>query len=339
VDVTIAVIPRERFRPLPESLHSLFATIASDVPVLVVDAGTDARTRSELDELQRQRDFERLRSDEFLLPNEARNRALEQVSTRYVAFCDNDLSYSPGWLDALLDNAMTHGAAAVAPVTLIGPSEPAIIHHAGGELSLRTDRQGRQRLRRVHRLGNVRLPDAERSGLDQLALDHDYFEFHCVLIDAERLREAGGLDERYVSHEHIDSALRLKALGGRITFEPRARVMYSAFVPFTDDDWPYFLYRWDNARAQGSNAVFTSHWGVAENSGYSVVHVNRALMTVMPRFWKRIPSWKLRNLLLQRKKRALQQRSAVATSRREPRPAPYPGPDALRAAGVGPASD
>src|SRR6185312_13739980 len=69
-----------------------------------------------------------------VLPNKARNIALDRVETKYVAFCDNDLDYWPGWLDALVENAEVNGSAAVAPLILIGPSDPPVIHHAGGSL-------------------------------------------------------------------------------------------------------------------------------------------------------------------------------------------------------------
>ena len=105
MDVTVAVVPRERFRPLPASLSSLFSTIPTDIRVLVVDGGADESIRRKVRALQRERDFELIESDRFLVPNMARNVALDRVNTKYVAFCDNDLSYSPGWLQALVSNA------------------------------------------------------------------------------------------------------------------------------------------------------------------------------------------------------------------------------------------
>ncbi len=48
--------------------------------------------------------------------------ALDMVKTKYIASCTNDLAYYPDWLNALIANAEQHDAAAVAPVTLIGPS-------------------------------------------------------------------------------------------------------------------------------------------------------------------------------------------------------------------------
>jgi len=334
MDVTVAVIPRERFRPLPASLNSLFATIPAAVRVVVIDGGADESVRRELRRLQRERGFELITSERFLLPNEARNVALDLVETKYVAFCDNDLGYSPGWLQALVANAERNDSVAVSPVTLIGPSDPQIIHHAGGDLTLVKDESGHTRLRRHHRLGRVRLPDAELTGFGEVSLEHDYFEYHCVLVDVDTMRKAGGHDERLVMHEHLDSSLRLKADGGRITFEPGARVMYTAFNRFVDEDWPYFLYRWSINRARTSNRVFAGNWGVTEDSGYAELHRNRAMLTVLPRLPRLLNRHRVKQAMLR-----LYRPGIIALQREQPdapaaRTLARPAPDALEKTGI-----
>jgi glycosyltransferase involved in cell wall biosynthesis len=121
---SVAVIPRERFSQLPASLQWLFKTIDEDVPVIVVDGGAPDDIREQLYRLRAERPFELVECEDFTLPNKARNIALDRVETKYVAFCDNDLGYWPGWLDALVENAEVNGSAAVAPLILIGPGHP-----------------------------------------------------------------------------------------------------------------------------------------------------------------------------------------------------------------------
>ena len=141
---SVAVVPRERFRQLPLSLRSLFKTIDENVPVIVVDGGAPEHIRKELYALCAERPFELVECEDFMLPNKARNIALDRVETKYVAFCDNDLDYWPGWLDALVENAEANGSAAVAPLTFIGPSDPPMIHHAGGSFVFRKDSADRR---------------------------------------------------------------------------------------------------------------------------------------------------------------------------------------------------
>src|SRR5262249_11390436 len=151
-------------------------------------------------------------------------------------------------------------SAAVAPLILIGPSCPPIIHHAGGSLVLSTDSAGRRALFEKHRYDGVRLPEAEAKRFGEAPLDHQHFEYHCVLVNVEAMRLVGGHDERLIMHEHLDSSLRLMIVGGRLTFEPSARVMYLAFERFEDEDWPYFLFRWAPHGAETSARLFAENW-------------------------------------------------------------------------------
>lgn len=338
---TIAVVPRERFRPLPESLTSLFATIPPNVPVIVVDGGAPESIRAELREIRKARDFDLVESADFILPNEARNVALDRVRTKYVVFCDNDLSYEEGWLEALERNAVQNGSAAVCPVTLIGPSRPPRIHHAGGTFLLRVDSEGRRRLEDHHHLENVSLPDAEARDSQLGPLEHQNFEYHCVMVDTEMMRAVGGHDERLVMHEHLDSSLRLLLRGGRLTFEPAARVTYRAFVRFTRDDWPYFLFRWAIHRAVTSDRVFAENWGVYSDPtrthrGWIKMHRDRAMSTALPRLPKALNRGKVRRLLLALYRPWVNRLDTRVPDRPDPHVPPAPPRDALQRIGIPP---
>jgi GT2 family glycosyltransferase len=300
---SVAIVPRERFRQSPLSLRSLFKTIDENVPVIVIDGGAPEYIRKELYALRAERPFELVECEDFILPNKARNVALDRVDTKYVAFCDNDLDYWPGWLDALVKNAEANGSAAVAPLTFIGPSDPPMIHHAGGSFVFQKDSSDRRVLFDVHRYDNVRLPEAEADKFGKAPLDHKIFEYHCVLVDTEAMRAVGGHDERLIMHEHLDSSLRLMIAGGRLTFEPSARVMYRAFVRFEDEDWPYFLFRWALHRADTSDRVFAENWGVcvdlsSSRSGWVRLHRERAMLTKLPRLPKHLNRVKIKWALL-----------------------------------------
>jgi GT2 family glycosyltransferase len=299
VKASVAVVPRERFRQLSLSLRSLFQTIDASVPVFVVLGGASEQLRKELYALRIERPFEFIECEDFILPNKARNIALDRVETRYVAFCDNDLDYWPGWLDALVENAEVNGSAAVAPLILIGPTNPPRIHHAGGSFVYREDEARRPKLLEVHHYDNIPLPQAEAENFCKAPLDHKNFEYHCVLLDADAMRAVGGHDERLILHEHLDSSLRLMIAGGRLTFEPRARVMYRAFVRFKDDDWPYFLFRWALHRAKTSDEVFEGNWGGDKDGlGWMRGHRMRAMFTTLPRLPKCLNRGKIKRALL-----------------------------------------
>jgi GT2 family glycosyltransferase len=262
------------------------------------DGGAPEYIRKELHELCAERPFELVECEDFVLPNKARNIALDRVKTKYVAFCDNDLEYWPGWLNALVENAEANGSAAVSPLTFFGPSDPPMIHHAGGSFVFCKDSTGRRLLWDDHRYGSVRLPEAEADKFSKAPLDHKVFEYHCVLVAAEAMRAVGGHDERLIMHEHCDSSLRLMMAGGRLTFEPSARITYQVFVRFEDEDWPYFLFRWALHRLETSDRVFAENWGVDSRSRFVHWHRERAMFSILPRLPKYLNRGKIKRALL-----------------------------------------
>lgn len=89
-------------------------------------------------------------------------------------------------------------------------------------------------------------------------------------------------------NEELDASLRLTADGGVITFEPSSVVLYRAFVPFNEADWPYFLFRWSEEQTKVSDAAFAENWGIeAENNlegfGFVREHRERAMFTALHR--------------------------------------------------------
>jgi GT2 family glycosyltransferase len=309
--------------------------------VIVVDGGAPESIRAELREIRKSREFDLVESEGFILPNEARNIALDRVRTKYVVFCDNDLSYEEGWLEALERNAEQNRSAAVCPVTLIGPSRPPRIHHAGGTFELRVDSVGRRRLEDQHHLENVPLPEAEAVDSRLGPLDHQNFEYHCVLVDTELMRAVGGHDERLIMHEHLDSSLRLLLRGGRLTFEPAARVTYRAFVRFTSDDWPYFLFRWAIHRAVTSDRVFAENWGIYRDlaethRGWIKMHRDRAMSTALPRLPKALNRSKVRRLLLAGYRAWVNRLDTRLPDRPDPHVPPALPPGALQHIGINP---
>ncbi len=303
MDCTVVVVPRERFRPLPDSLNSLFSTIGPEVPVVVVDGGAPDHIRRKLAMMQEKRNFEWVKSDRFIRPSRARNLGLQRSKSRFTVFCDNDLHYYEGWLSELVGRAETSGAAAVCPITLIGPSAPEVIHHAGGSSWLQKNAYGRIRLRSKHRFASETLDSIPREKMSDTSFVCHYFEYHCVLVDTRVMKTIGGSDERLMRLEHMDSSLRILAEGHIIAFEPKSKVMYNAYEKFESEDWPYFLFRWSADKSDETAETFANNWGLYEpkeneEAGFLQRHRERAISTLLPKL-KGFPKRKfIRRVLL-----------------------------------------
>ena len=133
MDVTVVVIPRERFSTSERSLTNLFAHTAQPFRLIYVSAGAPSAVQRYLEAASQEMQF-RLITTGYLSPNRARNVALREVTTEYVVFIDNDALVTPGWLDGLVRCAEETRAAIVGPLYLIGEIEHKQIHMAGGTL-------------------------------------------------------------------------------------------------------------------------------------------------------------------------------------------------------------
>jgi GT2 family glycosyltransferase len=179
------------------------------------------------------------------------------AETEFVVFSDNDMEYEPGWLEALEAHADRTGADVVAPLICIGPPAATIIHHAGGVLSLTHDSEGIH-IREKHNLMNRPIEELAAANLPDVT---DTGEFHSVFARTEFVRKLGPLDERLITREQNDFALRIRAAGGRVGFERRAVVTYNAKTPLKPGDLEYHVFRWNPVDAVNSLDTLESVWG------------------------------------------------------------------------------
>lgn len=276
-DVTVVVVPRERFTLAPRSLDGLYAETTVPFRLVYVDGRSPARIRRYLETEAKRRGFRLLRSPRYLAPTEARNLGRNQASGKYVVFIDNDVLVGPGWLDALVRCAEETGAWLVGPLYCFG--EPAFtkVHMAGGTAHIEV-REGGRCLSETHRFPGRRL-DEVRAELRRMQTE--LVEFHCLLVRAEVFKRLGPLDEGLLSDfEHIDLCLTVREAGGTIYVEPEALVNWVPPPPLAWSDLPYFMLRWSEAWNRASLRRFREKWRLAEedpNGHYEFVTAYRKL--------------------------------------------------------------
>ena len=259
LDVTVVVVPRERFSATERSLRSLFDNTPEAFKLIYVSAGAPPSVQRYLQAASERSRF-RLITLGYVSPNQARNAALREVSTKYVAFLDNDALVTRGWLDRLVQCAEETGAAIVGPLYLVGEIEQQLIHMAGGTLHFKEE-HGQRIVYDEHRLVDVRL-DTLPAPLQRS--ECDFVEFHCMLGRTAFLKQLGGLDEGLLSlHEHIDVGWAARTAGGTVFVEPAAIASYVPPPPLEWSDLPYFMLRWSDDWSNASVDHFRKKWGVA----------------------------------------------------------------------------
>jgi GT2 family glycosyltransferase len=261
-EISIVVVPRERFSLTRRSLESLYAHTPGAFSLIYVDGGAPSAVRQYLERQSRERSFRLLRTDQYLAPNEARNLALPHIRGEYVVFVDNDLIVSPGWLDNLLRCAGETGAWAVGPLYCIGDPPHQTVHMAGGVAHIE-DNGARRRFVEKHRFGGQPIeavaPLVRREPCELL-------EFHCLLMRTDALHRLGPFDVELLSlMEHTDVCLTMHRMGGLVYFEPGAVVTYVAPPPLAWTDLPFFMARWSEDWNRATLRRFADKWKLPED--------------------------------------------------------------------------
>jgi GT2 family glycosyltransferase len=263
--VTIVVVPRERFSCTQASLESIYEYTDIPFQLVYVDGNSPAKVRSYLEERAEIKNFELIRTDYYLYPNQARNIGLARVNTKYVVFVDNDVIVSPNWLQALIDCAEETEATIVNPLMCQNEPVHEIVHFAGGESHIWTDNTGRRRIReKMYKQGQQ-----VKAVYDQLKRSPtELVEFHCVLVRRSIFDRIGILDEAFLNtKEHLDFCMTVTQAGGKIYFEPASIVTYVPGPPLEWTDLHCYMLRWSNAWLQASLQRMQQKWEVVED-GY-----------------------------------------------------------------------
>jgi GT2 family glycosyltransferase len=255
-DVTVVVVPRERFSFAQRSLDSLLEHTPGIANLVYVDAGSPARTEQYIAEQVERRGFTLVRIDHYVSPNHARNVGLSYVRTPYVVFVDNDVLFSPAWLERLLACAEETGAAIVGPLYHLDEGGRMTVHMAGGDVEI-AEEDGKRVYRETHRYAGVPLETAPPLERTQIGI----VEFHAMLVRTELFAATGLFDEAILSvNEHVDYCMRARALGRTIYLEPSSVVTHVPAMRLEPSDLPFFMLRWserwNRSTAQHFNAKY-----------------------------------------------------------------------------------
>lgn len=283
--VTIVVVPRERFSFTRESLESIYEHTKFPFKLVYVDNNSPAKVRSYLKAQAREKGFQLIRTDYYLSPNQARNVGLSKVSTKYVVFIDNDVVVAPGWLKALVECAEETEATVVGSLVCQHTPLHSIVHCAGGEYMPQEEL--------VHFKGEKSSSKQETIGLEvkprilekiyhqgQRVADlrcklqrqqTGFVEFHSVLVRTSIFKQIGLLDEGLLStKEYLDVCMSVAAAGGSVYLEPASVVTFLSHFPAPPLEWsdiPYFMLRWSDAWELASLHHFRHKWDLTED-GY-----------------------------------------------------------------------
>lgn len=296
---TVIVTQRERFGMTEESLSSLLEH-TPDTPIVYVDGNSPKPIAEYLENRAAEGAIRLVRKKTYLTPNQARNIGISHASSEYVAFVDNDVVFTEGWLDALVTAADETGADIVAPLTCHGLPFHTEIHHAGGDYAAGGDVSG------FFEANDARPYEEVMHGHGQKVVDYagklrrmetGMCEFHCVLARRDVFDRFGPLDEAFLStKEHIDFSMTVRRGGGKIVFEPSSVVTYvfpNRARPITVQDWPFFALRWSDAYGRRTLRHFIEKWQLKTPPNYILekrgVYAMRRMQGILIPLMRKVP--------------------------------------------------
>jgi GT2 family glycosyltransferase len=263
--VTIIFVQRERFSITAKGLESLIANTQCPYELICVDCNSPEKVKSYLQQKCKEHGFTLLRSDDYLTPNEARNAAMEYVTTPYIAFVDNDIEFSDGWLEALINCAEETGAWLVGPLYLEGTAKLERIHMYGGEISIVESPTGKA-FCEEHYLVKKDIDDSP----DQLVRKTTgLLEFHTMLARTNIFDQVGPLDCGLMNvKDHSDLCYAVTKAGGTIYLEPSSRTKHILPTPehFDEYDRDYYYYRWSDAWTSETIRTYCNKYDISPNS-------------------------------------------------------------------------
>ena len=272
--VTLVVVPRERFSFTAESLENIYENTDFPFKLIYVDGNSPAHIQSYLEAQAQAKKFQLVRKDYYLSPNHARNIGLRHVNTKYVVFIDNDVVVSPGWLKHLVQCAEETDAAVVGPLICQNTPVHEVIHYAGGKANVWSESKDDQILWRVKGQKNYHKCQRVADVRDQMQRQKtEVIEFHCVLVRTEIFKQIGPLDEAMLAtKEHVDFYLTVAQAGGSVYFEPSSLVTFKTHEvrhryvnegPTLEwSDIPFYMLRWSDAWERSSLEHFRHKWNL-----------------------------------------------------------------------------
>lgn len=226
-ELTVILIPYERFSPFAEAVDDLYKTMDVPFNLIVVEGNAPESVRSSLEKRQKKhKNLTIIYSERQVSMGAAINLAAPHLKTKYAFIMDNDVRLSAGTMGRLLQYSKNNDCG------IVYPQNDALL--PGHSENSKKDR-------RIARFG-IRI---------------------CLLIAQEALGKMGKLNENVTPFTAgIDIRITAEESGIRIGREISARVKLDNLSPLWPMDAVLHSFQWDKTRIQDSFRCLKEKWGI-----------------------------------------------------------------------------
>jgi len=219
-ELTVVMVTHGAWPLIERAVGALIDHTPRSFELIVVDNGSDADTRAQLDRLQNAR---LLANDQNRGFGPASNQGAESARGEILVLLNSDAFVQAGWLEPLLETLGRPVVGAVVPCVL---NPDGSLQEAGALLA---------------RDGTVLLyGEGDEPGLGCYRFPRrvDYGSAVCMAVGRSTFSRLGGFDEAYVPayYEDTDLCMRVAAHGMAVMYEPRSRVTHVRYGSGDLDD-------------------------------------------------------------------------------------------------------
>jgi hypothetical protein len=255
-DVTIGWFPRERFSVAAESLKSLLEN-SPPCRLIIVDGDTPQRYLDEIKAILGNCPVEIVSTGRYILPSAARNLIVGMAQTKYVALVENDVLFTPNWVETLIAACEETPADVATPILFEGRDQKEHFDKKLGHIRHSERHPGKYE---VLPLSSPRNSCTTRTKVD-------FVEQHCLVFRMSAFERIHGFNELN-TRDDIDLGMALHDAGLSAVLEPSVKVNFvgPSWRP-ADDELPFFRFRWDIERARRNRDEIRDRWNLVETPG------------------------------------------------------------------------
>jgi hypothetical protein len=258
-EVTIVVVPRDRFSSVVDCVKSIVRHTPEAFKLVILDFGYSRKALDAIRSASGRAPLEIVDCGRTI-PMTAFANHLPKIDTPYTAWVDNDTYVTPGWMTAMLA-AAAEGKRVILPVTLecegldVDTRKIPLRNHVSHSELRKVDVDGKEYV-----FDHKPFRRATPEELPQEPHVVDFFELHTFFAETAVLRELD-LPEMVV-REHIDIGIQCYKKGIEIWGEPKSIVHFDNINARPGwSDLKFFFFRWDEKLIDQSHRLFRERWG------------------------------------------------------------------------------
>lgn len=249
--VTIIMTVRENYSFTVRTISSLIQHTTIPYRLIFIDYKTPEPIKNEIAKFE---NVEIIEAADSPYPMTSRIANVNLIDTDYTVYLDNNILFSPLWLEKLIECMEEQpNAGIVGPIYLWKKNK---IHMFGGNVRIENGIFNEEHY----------LMDRNMSILPRLRTRKcDFVEYHCLMIRTKLLKQSVLDSTLLAAIEHIDLSMEAKKLGYETYTTPESVITYENEINIEPSEYDLFRQRWNINTVENDIKHFCEKWKVIDN--------------------------------------------------------------------------